>query len=113
MALYKIETYLPEEHLDELAEALNATGALTIGGRYDHCMALSRVTGCWRPLEGAVPYLGQIGEISREEELKVEFGCRGEVLGAALAAIRQVHPYEEPVIHILPLVDPRTLEEGP
>ena len=36
-------------------------------------------------------------------ELKVEVSCKGENLAATLAALRAAHPYEEPVINVLPL----------
>ena len=37
------------------------------------------------------------------EELKIEVCCRGERLCETLAAIRAAHPYEEPVINVIPL----------
>ena len=60
-------------------------------------------TGCWRPLEGAAPYLGSVGEISREPELKVEVTVRAEHVDETIAAVKRVHPYEEPVINAIPL----------
>lgn len=103
---YKVETYIPESNLEPLREALNKTGALTIGGTYDNCMAVTPVTGYWRPLPGAMPYLGKEGEISKAPELKVEFCCRGEVLKETVQVIRRIHPYEQPVINIIPILDP-------
>ena len=37
------------------------------------------------------------------EELKIEVCCRGERLHETLAAVRAAHPYEEPVINVIPL----------
>lgn len=103
---FKIETYIPETHVEPLRQALNAIGALNVGDRYDNCMAVSTVTGYWRPLAGANPYMGEPGQISREAEAKIEFACDRALVRQAVATIRQVHPYEEPVIHVLPLWDP-------
>ena len=73
-AYCKLEIFLPESHLAALQKALRAVDAGHIG-RYDSCLSYSRVTGCWRPLPGAAPYLGQEGQLSREPEVKVEVTC--------------------------------------
>lgn len=54
---------------------------------------------------GAHPFRGVIGEISAGEETKVELNCPIENAERAVAAIREAHPYEEPVIYVLPLVE--------
>lgn len=102
--LLKIETFIPEEYVDELRFELNEIGALTIDGKYDNCMAIYPVRGSWRPIEGANPYLGEIGEICEAEEIKVEFSCRREIIGEAVEVIRRVHPYETPVINVIPMM---------
>ena len=56
-----------------------------------------------RPLEGTDPFLGTPGEVCQAEELKIEVCCRGERLRETLAAVRAAHPYEEPVINVIPL----------
>lgn len=98
----KLEIFLPETHLTALQKALQAVDAGHIGS-YDCCLSYSRVTGCWRPLEGASPYLGEVGEISAEPELKVEVTCLTERVDATVDAVKAVHPYEEPVINVIPL----------
>lgn len=99
---YKIETFIPEKYLEDLRRNLNDIGALTIGGCYDNCMSISRVKSFWRPLEGAKPFNGEVGKVCEAEELKVEFCCRREDLDAAVNMIKSVHPYEKPVINVLP-----------
>ena len=79
----KLEIFIPESHLEILAEALRAMDAGHIG-KYDGCFSYSPVTGCWRPLPGAEPYLGREGELSREPELKVEVTCRLDRAAEAL-----------------------------
>ena len=98
----KLEIFLPETHLAALQVALQEADAGHIGN-YDCCLSYSLVTGCWRPLEGTAPYLGRIGEISSEPELKVEVTCRTERVEETVAAVKRVHPYEEPVINVIPL----------
>lgn len=101
-AYCKLEIFLPQEALPAVARALREAGAGHIG-KYDSCLSYSRVTGCWRPLEGTSPYLGQVGEISAEPELKVEVTCPTEKVDQVLAAVKRAHPYEEPVINAIPL----------
>ena len=101
-AYCKLEIFLPEEALPAVARALREAGAGHIG-KYDSCLSCSRETGCWRPLEGTSPYLGQVGEISAEPELKVEVTCPTEKVDQVLAAVKRAHPYEEPVINAIPL----------
>lgn len=98
----KLEIFIPETHLAVLQAALEAVDAGHIGN-YDCCLSYSRVTGCWRPLAGAVPYLGAEGEISAEPELKVEVTVRTDRVDLTVEAVKEVHPYEEPVINVIPL----------
>ena len=98
----KLEIFLPETHLEAVQEALWSVDAGHIGA-YDRCMSWSRVHSCWRPLTGTDPFLGTPGELCRAEELKIEVCCLGERLEETLAAVRAAHPYEEPVINVIPL----------
>jgi hypothetical protein len=98
----KLEIFLPESHLPQLQKALQEVDAGHIG-RYDCCLSYSPVTGCWRPLEGTRPYLGSVGEICTAPEVKVEVTCRTADLDRTIAAVKAVHPYEEPVINTIPL----------
>jgi hypothetical protein len=45
--------------------------------------------------------------VSEAEELKVEVNVSSDKLNSTLRAIRTVHPYEEPVINVIPLCAPR------
>ena len=98
----KLEIFLPESHLQALRAALQSVDAGHLG-TYDSCLSYSRVTSCWRPLEGTAPYDGVPGELSQAAELKIEVCCKGSCLADTLAAVKKAHPYEEPVIYVLPL----------
>ena len=60
--------------------------------------------GYWRPLEGCNPYIGNEGEISKEPEVKVEVTVFTEAVDRTIEAIKKVHPYEEPVINVIPIL---------
>ena len=98
----KLEIFVPESHLQPLQQALQAADAGHIGD-YDCCLSYSQVISCWRPLEGSCPYLGTPGQLTVAPELKVEVTCRREQVEEILAAVRRVHPYEQPVIQVIPL----------
>ena len=61
--------------------------------------------GTWRPLEGTNPYIGEHGKISEEPELKVEVTIKSVNLKSTIEAIKAIHPYEEPVINAIPLLE--------
>lgn len=103
--MIKIECFIPEDYVSQLRDALNGIGALTVDGCYDYCMAISKVEGSWRALEGASPYMGEIGEICEAEEMKVEFTCKKELCRVAVDIIKKVHPYEKPVINVIHLLN--------
>jgi len=100
---YKLEIYIPVTHLEEIREALRAAGAGHIG-LYDSVLSYTPVKGCWRPLPGADPYDGEIGKLQEADEYKVEVCCKAENLKETLVALKAAHPYEEPVINVLPLI---------
>lgn len=102
--MIKVETYIPVSHTDELRDSLNDIGALTIDDIYDNCITTIKVTSYWRPLEGANPYLGEIGVLAKEEEQKIEFCCNRDMMEKVVEVIKKVHPYEKPVIIITPIL---------
>ena len=104
-AFCKMEIFLPEEALPAVREALYRADAGHIGN-YDRCLSYSPVTGCWRPLDGTNPYLGTVGEVCEAPELKIEVTCRTGAVPETLRAVRAAHPYEEPVINVIPLYLP-------
>ncbi len=103
---FKIEIFAPAESVDEILETLAAVHAGEIG-KYDHCATVIPVQGFWRPLEDAKPYLGNSGELFSGSEVKIEVLCREPYLLEAVQAVRNVHPYEEPVINIISLANTR------
>ena len=85
----KLEIFLPESHLEAVQQALWSVDAGHIGA--------------WRPLAGTAPYLGRMGEVCHAPELKVEVTCRTDRVEETVAAVKRAHPYEEPVINVIPL----------
>lgn len=101
--IYKVVVYLPEEFLEKAMEAVNGTVSSIFPG-YDRTFSYFPVTGTWRSLEGSNPYAGEVGEVSTETEMRLEFAVFGRDLPVALRAIREVHPYEAPAIDVMPML---------
>lgn len=100
----KVEVLIPEEYIVKLRNELNDDGYLRVGN-YDHVISYSAVNGYWRPLDKATPFNGSVGEISFGTECKMEFSCLYENIDEVKSIIKGVHPYEEPVIHVIPLLN--------
>jgi hypothetical protein len=72
-------------------------------GRYDRCATYFHTFGQFRPLTGANPYLGQVAEIEKVKEHKIEMRCEEMHLSRVIAAMLKTHPYEVPAYTIVPL----------
>ncbi|HET8711272.1 MAG TPA: YqfO family protein [Spongiibacteraceae bacterium] len=97
--MYKLCVYVPVSHLDVVKQALFDAGAGCIGD-YDSCCWQVAGQGQFRPLAGANPFIGAQGQIEVVEEYKVELVCSDDVVAAAVAALKQAHPYEEPAYQV-------------
>lgn len=97
--MYKFAFFVPEDHKEKVKAAVFETGAGKIGD-YDCCCWEVCGTGQFRPLEGANPYVGTRGEVEKVTEYRVELVVADELMPAALAAMKQAHPYEEPAYDI-------------
>ncbi len=100
----KLEIFIPEPYIELLRDALHPLGVGRIGN-YDHCLSITTVRGYWRPLDGATPHQGEIGHINAGTECKVEINCHTDRVPAALAVIRDIHPYDKPLINVVPLLN--------
>ncbi len=101
-ACCKLEIFIPKTHLAALRDALRSVDAGHVGN-YDSCLSYSEVTGCFRPLPGSAPYLGQQNTVECAEEYKVDALCLRSRVDETLRAIKKVHPYEVPVINVIEL----------
>lgn len=102
--MYQIVTYVPDSHLESLKDALFAAGAGRIGP-YDRCVWQVKGEGQFRPLAGSQPVLGSQGVVETVLEYRLELVCDDDCITAAVAALKQAHPYEQPAYSVWRLAD--------
>lgn len=97
-------TTVPETHLGAVLEAIASAGAGVIG-HYTHCSFSNAGIGRFKPDARANPALGERHVINTEPEIRIETFCQRSDVKAVMKALRAAHPYEEPVIYLLPILD--------
>lgn len=101
---FKIVTFTPPDAIEPVRTALATAGCGRIGD-YDLCSIETPIVGTFRGGDAANPAVGRRGRLERVEERRLEMACGKSDLGAAVAALRSTHPYEEPAFEIHPLVE--------
>lgn len=92
--LYKLVVFVPRGHEDTVREALGQAGAGHIG-QYAFCTFQSPGTGTFLALAGANPYIGQVGELEKVAESRLETIVPASRLAQAVDKMLAAHPYEE------------------
>jgi hypothetical protein len=90
------------EVADKVRQAMGEAGAGQIGN-YSFCSISIPCVGRFLPGDDAHPAIGEAGKLEQVEEERIEVKCADELVAGVVAAIRVVHPYEEPAIDIYPL----------
>ncbi|MFN2517602.1 MAG: Nif3-like dinuclear metal center hexameric protein [Jatrophihabitantaceae bacterium] len=98
--LDKLVVYVPTQDAPRLVDALAAAGAGAVGD-YDRCAWSTPGVGTFRPLAGARPAVGRIGQVEQVVETRVEMVVPSACRRAVVEALRATHPYEEPAFDLL------------
>ncbi|HRL12815.1 MAG TPA: hypothetical protein PKX07_13110 [Aggregatilineales bacterium] len=93
----------PEDSVEAILDAIAAAGGGIIG-EYTHCAFTCRGTGYFKPSADANPHVGARQALNAVDEIRIETFAPRERASAVVQAIRAAHPYEEPVIYVLPLL---------
>ena len=99
----KIIVTVPSENVQEVRDAMCNEGAGVIGN-YTYCSMLTKCIGIFKPSDKANPYIGEKNKLEFVEEEKLEVVCDINIVKRVLKKLREVHPYEEPGIDIIPLI---------
>ncbi len=95
----KLVTYIPQECVEELRQALSSVGCGRIG-QYEQCSFTTSGTGSFIGSAGTKPLHGKAGELQHVVECKFEIVVSKKSLPLAIQSLRQFHPYEEPPIEV-------------
>ncbi|BDC73113.1 Nif3-like dinuclear metal center hexameric protein [Prescottella equi] len=95
---------VPTTDTVRVREALFAAGAGELGD-YRECSWTVTGDGQFRPLPGAAPTLGVVGEVETVREDRVEVIAPRRSRARILAALRAAHPYEEPAFDVFETAD--------
>lgn len=98
-----IVTTTPPGAVEKVLDAISAAGGGIIG-HYTHCAYTNPGLGRFKPSAEANPHVGAKEQINAVDEVRIETFCERRVAKAVVAAIRRAHPYEEPVIYLIPLL---------
>lgn len=108
--MIKLSVFVPQSHLDAVRTAIFDVGAGRIG-RYDLCSYSVQGHGTFRPLPGSSPYVGEVGEMHTEEEVRLEVIMPSWLRNKAENAMLAAHPYEEPAYEFVAVIN-RSLRSG-
>ena len=92
--LRKLVTYVPSNNVTEVRQSLFDAGAGSIGN-YDECSFNVTGTGTFRANKGTNPFVGEHGKQHHEPEMRIELIYEIHKEQRIIAALNNVHPYEE------------------
>jgi putative NIF3 family GTP cyclohydrolase 1 type 2 len=90
-ALDKIVVYVPVTHAEQVRVAIAEAGAGRIGD-YDSCSWTSVGEGRFRPLDGAQPVIGKVGELELVAEARIESVMQRSRRSGVVRALLDAHP---------------------
>ncbi|MDY5840425.1 MAG: Nif3-like dinuclear metal center hexameric protein [Corynebacterium camporealensis] len=103
--------HVPSASVDAVKQAVFAAGAGSIGN-YAECSFDIEGTGQFIPQEGADPTDGQVGELYRDAEVRVEFVAPSTVRKDVEQALIDAHPYEVPAYDIVETAGSRPIDDA-
>lgn len=105
----KLIVTIPIKNVNEVRNAICEAGAGIIGN-YTYCSMSTKCIGTFKPTEKANPYIGEINNLEFVQEEKLEVVCDVNSVKKVISKLREVHPYEEPAIDIVPLIEENFFE---
>lgn len=98
----KLTTYVPLADAEAVRAALADAGAGHLGD-YDSASFSTAGEGRFRPLPGARPAIGSVGEPEVVQETRIEVVLPRPRRAVVVAALLAAHPYEEPAYDVVEL----------
>jgi len=98
----KLVVFAPVADAERIREAITGAGAGSIGD-YDSATFTSVGEGRFRPLPGADPAIGAVGNLETVEEVRIEAVLERRLRNQVVTEMLRAHPYEEPAYDVIPL----------
>lgn len=100
----KIVVSVPVKNLEDVRMAMCNAWAGIIGN-YTFCSTATKSIGTFKPNDKAKPYIWEQNRLEYVDEEKLEVVCDVVNVKKVLKELRKIHPYEEPWIDIIPLIN--------
>ena len=100
--LNKLVFYVPSESKSDILDSLYAAGAGRMGN-YEECSFSNKGEGTFKPLDGSMPFEGEIGKKEYVNEERVEVLFSNHLKENLIKKLREAHPYEEVAFEIYAL----------
>lgn len=92
--LRRLITFAPTNMTEKVRQALFDAGAGGYG-KYEACSFSSEGVGTFKAMPGASPYVGELGKMHKEREMKIEVIYPFYLEKKIIQALLSHHPYEE------------------
>jgi dinuclear metal center YbgI/SA1388 family protein len=101
-SLKKLFTFAPLDKAEQVRTAIFAAGGGHIGN-YSECSFNVEGTGTFKGGEGTDPYVGEVGKLHYEKEIRIEVIFPSFLESKIIAAMKATHPYEEVAYDVVQL----------
>jgi dinuclear metal center YbgI/SA1388 family protein len=100
--LVKLAVFVPDSHLEKVANAIHHAGAGMIG-EYSNCSFRTKGIGSFKGASHSTPKIGKRGVRETVRETKLEVLVNSWDLLRVISQLKHAHPYEEVAYDIYPL----------
>lgn len=98
----KLAVYVPDYAAEKVRQALHGAGAGEVGDYKDVSYTMEG-HGRFTPQEGANPTEGEVGKEEVIHEQRIEVMLKSKEVYPVIEALKEAHPYEEPVFDLYTL----------
>jgi len=101
--MFKLVVYVPVAHEQDFMTSFFETKAGDIGS-YSCCSFRNKGKGTFNPGPSSKPFVGNIGEISHTDEVRIETVVRKKDLIGVIDHMKKNHPYERMAYDVYPIL---------
>jgi dinuclear metal center YbgI/SA1388 family protein len=107
---FHLSVMVPLNYTENVADAVFQAGGGKVGN-YVYCSTRHSVTGTFKPLAGAKPFISskEGNKLNQVKEEELEFMVQESRLFDVISAIKKSHPYETPLMYYFPVATPQPL----